>query len=44
MIRDVRNMTILLLIPLLLAACAGGAGGEGETKQEPALIMFFTEN
>jgi hypothetical protein len=38
------TIAILLLFPLLLAACAGENSGATETTQEPALIMFYTDN
>jgi len=37
-------LMILLVFPLLLAACAGGESDAPEAAQEPALIMFYTDN
>ena len=34
----------LLLLPLLIAACAGGDGAAPTAVQGPALIMFYTDN
>jgi len=34
----------LILLPLLMAACAGEEGDAQGAPQEPTLIMFYTDN
>ena len=34
----------LLILPLLIAACAGEENADPQTAQGPALIMFYTDN
>jgi len=39
-----RYLFTLLILPLVIAACAGEESAELQTPQGPALIMFYTDN
>lgn len=39
-----RYLLALLIFPLVVAACAGGESDVPGTLQDPALIMFYTDN
>ena len=38
------RLLALLILPLLIAACAGEESAETQKPQGPALIMFYTDN
>lgn len=42
--KQLRYLLTLLIFPLLAAGCAGGEGDVPGTSQDPALIMFYTDN
>lgn len=42
--KQVHILLALLILPLLLAACAGGDKSVPDAPEGPALIMFYTDN
>ena len=42
--KQLRYLLALLIFSLLVAACAGGESDVPGTSQDPALIMFYTDN
>jgi hypothetical protein len=42
--KPVPYLITLLILPLLMVACVGGDGDVPGAPQDPALIMFYTDN
>jgi hypothetical protein len=44
LMKQLRRLLMLLILSLLIAACAGEEGAGTQAVQGPALIMFYTDN
>jgi PBP1b-binding outer membrane lipoprotein LpoB len=42
--KQLRRVLMLLILSLLIVACAGEEGAGTQAVQGPALIMFYTDN
>ncbi len=44
LLRQLRRVLMLIILSLLMVACAGEEGAGTQAVQGPALIMFYTDN